>query len=152
MGRSMATASEPQSLERVATPITVFDQEQNRHFQIFRQGSDIYQSEYALNPEGQEQYRQTEKIVYVMGAGSQGIGHIIRRGDYLFEAPLSFYTGPKTWGLSPGYESNNLGFSRPILDDMGSTVILRSANSPLVARIVMGREDCMSQSERKALL
>ena len=117
MGRSMAPASESQSLEKVPAPVTIFDQKRDRYFQVFRQGSDIYQSEYALNSDGQERYRQTEKIAYAIGAGSQGLGHIIQRGDYLFQAPLSFYTRPKTWGLSPGYESNNLGFSRPVLEE-----------------------------------
>jgi predicted CXXCH cytochrome family protein len=117
MGRSMALAGESSSLERVPSPVTVFDQEQNRYFQVFCQGTDIFQSEYALDLEGQERYKQTEKIAYVMGAGSQGIAYIVQKGNYLFEAPLSFYTLPKTWALSPGYESNNLGFSRPVVEE-----------------------------------
>jgi len=117
MGRSMAPASEPQSLARVPAPVTIFDPQRKSYFQVFSQGSDIYQSEYAMSLEGQEQYRQTEKISYVIGAGSQGTGHILRRGDYLFQAPLSFYTRPKMWGLSPGYEVDNLGFSRPVLEE-----------------------------------
>ena len=83
------------SWERVPIPVTVFDQEQNRYFQVFRQGTDIYQSEYALDSEGQERYKQTEKIAYVMGAGSEGMAYIVQKGNYLFEAPLSFYTRPK---------------------------------------------------------
>jgi tetratricopeptide (TPR) repeat protein len=117
MGRSMSPANESPSLESLRDPVTILDQPRNRYFQVFRQGTEIYQSEYALNSEQKEVYRQTEKIAYVIGAGSQGTGHIVRRGDYLFQAPLSFYTRPKTWGLSPGYETDNLGFSRPILEE-----------------------------------
>lgn len=117
MGRSMSTASESRSIERVQTPVSIFDSKQKSTFQVFRQGDDIYQSEYALNSDGRERYRQTEKMVYVIGAGSQGIGHIFQRGDYLFQAPLSFYARPGKWGLSPGYEIDNLGFSRPVLEE-----------------------------------
>ena len=117
MGRSMSLPGESSHLERVPSPVTVFDQELNRYFQVFRQGSDIYQSEYALDSDDKELYRQTEKIEFVVGAGSNGISYIVRRGDYLFEAPLTFYTTPKIWGLSPGYESHNFGFSRPILGE-----------------------------------
>ena len=151
MGRSMKLASEPQSWEGVPVPATIFDQEQNRYFQVFRQGSDTYQSEYALNSEGQERYRQTEKIAYVIGAGSQGMGYIIQRGDHLFEAPLTFYTRPRVWGLSPGYESNNLGFSRPIL---GECIVCHSGqplpipgryglySNPSFRELAIGCENC----------
>ena len=117
MGQSMALAGESSSLKRLPTPVTVFDQEQNRYFQVFSQGADIFQSEFALDSEGRERYKQTEKIAYVMGAGSQGIAHILQKGNYLFEAPLSFYTLPGTWALSPGYEFQNLGFSRPVVEE-----------------------------------
>ncbi len=40
---------------------------------------------------------------------------MVNNGDYLFQAPLSFYSRPKTWGVSPGYEYGNYGFNRPIL-------------------------------------
>lgn len=117
MGRSMSIASESGSIERVRAPVSIFDSKQKSTFQVFRQGDDIYQSEYALNSDGRERYRQTEKMIYVIGAGSQGIGHIFQRGDYLFQAPLSFYARPGKWGLSPGYEIENLGFSRPVLEE-----------------------------------
>jgi tetratricopeptide (TPR) repeat protein len=117
MGRSISLASESPSMGSLPAATTVFDPKQGSYFQVFRRGADTYQSEYALNSEGKERYRRTEKIAYVIGAGSQGAGHIIRRGDYLFQAPLSFYARPKTWGLSPGYETDNLGFNRPVLEE-----------------------------------
>jgi tetratricopeptide (TPR) repeat protein len=116
MGRSMALAGDSESLDKITSPVTIFDQAKKRYFQVFRQGSDIYQSEYALDASGQELYRQTEKVVYAIGAGSEGIGCIVRRDNFLFEAPLSYYTRPKAWALSPGYEASNPGFSRPVLD------------------------------------
>jgi tetratricopeptide (TPR) repeat protein len=156
MGRSMKLASESQPWEGVPLPATIFDQEQDRYFQVFRQGSDIYQSEYALNSEGQERYRQTEKIAYVIGAGSQGMGYIIRRGNHLFEAPLTFYTRPGVWGLSPGYELNNLGFSRPILEECivchsGQPLPIRGRyglyNSPPFRELAIGCENCHGPGE-----
>jgi tetratricopeptide (TPR) repeat protein len=117
MARSMSLASESRSAGSVLAATTVFDPKLGSYFQVFGQGTNIYQSEYALNPDGQERYKRTERIDYVIGAGSQGIAHVLRKGDYLFQAPLSFYTRPGTWGLSPGYEIDNLAFSRPILEE-----------------------------------
>ncbi|HEX4321857.1 MAG TPA: tetratricopeptide repeat protein, partial [Acidobacteriaceae bacterium] len=48
------------------------------------------------------------------GAGMNGFGAILQRDQYLFQAPLSFYNKPATWGPSPGYEFVDLGFNRPI--------------------------------------
>jgi hypothetical protein len=49
-----------------------------------------------------------------VGSGANGLTPVVRRGNYLFEAPLSFYTKTQSWGLSPGYEFRDYGFDRPI--------------------------------------
>ena len=36
------------------------------------------------------------------------------KDGFLFQAPLSFYSRPMSWEPSPGYQSIDLGFSRPI--------------------------------------
>src|SRR5947207_8525726 len=113
MGRSMSRPAHPSHLEK--GPGTNFNQKLNRYFQVFREGSEIYQSEYELDSSGNEVFRNAQKIEYVVGAGANGFSHIVRRGDYLFQAPLSFYSKAGKWELSPGYELNDYGFSRPIL-------------------------------------
>jgi hypothetical protein len=50
-----------------------------------------------------------------VGAGENGFGFLVQRDGRLFEAPLTYYTKSRTWGLSPGYELRNYGFTRPIL-------------------------------------
>ena len=115
MGRSMSLPSHSSQLENVFSPITIFNKRLNRYFQVFRQDSDLYQSEYELDPEGREVFKHTQKIEYVMGSGENGFSYVVRRGDFLFQAPLSFYSKPQTWGLSPGYEFRDYGFNRPIL-------------------------------------
>lgn len=114
MGRSMSLPS-PHELEKVAAPITIRHEKFNRYFEIFREGSRLYESEYELDAEGKEVFRNTQELKFVVGAGANGSGYIVRRGEYLFEAPLAYYSKTKTWGLSPGYEFGDYGFSRPIL-------------------------------------
>jgi len=114
MGRSMSLASQPSQLELVSSPVTIFNKDLHRNFQVFRNGPDVYQIEYELDANGQEVFRNTHKIEYVVGSGSNGHSYIVRRGNYLFQAPLSFYSSPQKWGLSPGYEFSDYGFSRPI--------------------------------------
>jgi hypothetical protein len=115
MGRSMSRVTDPSQLEKVGSPITIFNKNLNRYFQVFREGPNLYQSEYELGSSGQEVFRNTQKLEFAIGSGANGHSYIVRRGDYLFQAPLSFYSKPKQWDLSPGYESSDQGFSRPIL-------------------------------------
>lgn len=111
MGRSMSLPGSPSQLERVKNPVTVYDKEIDRYFKVFRQGSGIYQSEFALDSSGKMIFDHVEKIAYEVGAGENGFSYLIDRGGFLFQAPLSFYTKTGSWDLSPAHE---LGFTRPI--------------------------------------
>ena len=114
MGRSM-TRPNAALLAQIPISASVFDTRLNRHFEVQLRNGDLYQTEYEQTAEGQEVFRQTEKIEWIIGAGENGLGAIVRRGDYLFEAPLSYYAGVAQWKLSPGYEYGDYGFSRPVL-------------------------------------
>ncbi len=114
MGRSMSAVSA--SLQsKIPTSASVFNPRLNRHFEIYARQGNLYQSEFELSADGKENFRDTHKVEWIMGSGVNGFGAIVRRGNYLFEAPLSFYSNIKSWALSPGYEFGDYGFSRPIL-------------------------------------
>jgi hypothetical protein len=114
MGRSMLEIT-PALLERMPTSASIFDPKTNRHFEIFVRDSNLYQSQYETTAGGKDVFRETRKLEWIIGSGSNGSGAIVKQGDYLFEAPLSFYAKPDRWALSPGYEFGDYGFSRPIL-------------------------------------
>ena len=114
MGRSMAPANSPSELEKVPKLIIVFNRKLNRYFEVFREGSDLYQSEYALDQNGKTIFKATERLEYVVGGPLTGYTYLIRRGQHLFEAPLSFYGETQEWDLSPGYGAVDVGFTRPI--------------------------------------
>jgi hypothetical protein len=133
MGRSMSLASQPAAWRHIPLPATVFEKKLNRYYQSYRKGSDIFQSEYELDTEGKEVFRHTEKVEYIVGTGLKGFSFLIRRGDYIFQAPLSFYANTESWGLSPGYEFQDFGFSRPI----SSACIVCHSGRP---RAVRGKE------------
>src|ERR1700748_473801 len=114
MGRSMAEIT-PSLMQSLHIPATYYDQKLNRHFDVFAKNEKLYQSEFETDAEGKEVFRDTHQMKWVIGAGANGIGLITDRDNYLFQAPLSLYTKPMSWGSSPGYEFADLGFSRPIL-------------------------------------
>ena len=114
MGRSMMKL-DAALLKTIPTEVSIFDQKLNRHFEQHAKDGALYQTEYAVNAEGKDIFRETHKIEWIIGAGANGFGGIVQRGDYLFEAPLSFYSNVNSWALSPGYQYADYGFSRPIL-------------------------------------
>ena len=115
MGNSTAPANAPSELARVPSTITVYNQKLDRYFQVTRQGSDLYQTEYQLDESGNKVFTTTQKLEYVVGGPSTGYTYVIRLGQFLFEAPLSYYLKAKQWDLSPGYGAMDVAFNRPIL-------------------------------------
>jgi len=54
-------------------------------------------------------------VAYVIGSGTHASGEIVRIGDYLFQAPISYYPGRREWDMAPGYESSaEPDFTRPV--------------------------------------
>jgi len=115
MGRSIISGGDASLREKLPVPATVFDQDAGEYYEVFRKDGELYQSQYAIDSEGKELFRQTFPLAYAVGAGENGFGFIVRRGNYLFEAPLTYYTKSHIWGFSPGYENSNYAFTRPIL-------------------------------------
>ena len=114
MGRSMSPASDVAQVKKAPAPVTIHDEKFNRYFQVFRRDSGLYQSEYELGPDGSEVFRNTQKVEYAIGSGANGVSYIVRQGEYLLQAPLSYYSKSRSWALSPGYELGDYGFSRTI--------------------------------------
>jgi predicted CXXCH cytochrome family protein len=110
MGRSMRRASD---LE-LPTPVDLEHAHLHRRFRVFWQGNKLYQSEYAVDASGNQVFDDIHEIEFAIGSGVNGFSFVVRRGNYLFEAPLSYYAKSSQWDFSPGYESADLGFSRPV--------------------------------------
>jgi hypothetical protein len=103
------------SPDLVTQSITVHRDALNRDFRVYREGDAIFQAE-SESRDGRLVFEHREKLEYVIGAGENGMSFVVRRGDHLFLAPLSFYSRTKKWDLSPGYEHADFGFNRPIYD------------------------------------
>ena len=101
----------------LAKPVDIFNQKLDRHYQVFARDGKVYQSEYGLDQQGKELFRHTEELAYVVGTGANGVTPIVRRDNYLFQAPVSYYTAKEAWDLSPNYEEHDLGFSLPVTAD-----------------------------------
>jgi hypothetical protein len=154
MGRSMLAIT-PNLLGKISMPATIFDPRLNRHFETFVIDESLYQSEYEGEANAQN-LRDTHKVDWIIGAGANGFGAIVRRENYLLEAPLSFYSKTNAWALSPGYEFADYGFSRPILPGCiechsGRPEVIFNGNGrfrdPPFAELAIGCENCHGPGE-----
>ena len=91
-----------------------YDAKANHHFEVRAENGKLMQSEYETDAAGQEVFRSTHEMGWIIGTGENGFGALLRRGDYLFQAPLSHYTKAARWDLSPGYQIENVSFNRII--------------------------------------
>jgi hypothetical protein len=114
MGRSMAPVSRPSELARAPRPVRIPKGKQKGYFEVFGKGPDLYQAEGEEDSQGRTIYRREYRLDYVVGAGLNGYTYLFRRGNELFEAPLTFYTRSGKWDLSPAYDVHEHGFGRPI--------------------------------------
>ena len=113
MGHSMSLVT-PTFLQNTASSASYAVERLNRRFEVYSQDGNLFQSESGTGVDGKESFRTAHQIDWIIGAGVNGYGAILRKGNFLFQAPLSFYTRPMKWAPSPGYEFTDLGFNRPI--------------------------------------
>ena len=72
-------ANRPEELAKVPEPVTVFSAEFDRYFKVFRQGPDLYQSEYQLDAKGEMLFESTQKLEYYVGGGMNGYTYLEER-------------------------------------------------------------------------
>jgi hypothetical protein len=105
MGRSMTAASDWH-------PLNVPAAAKISQFTVTRSDEGWKQSETEAGV-----FAVDHTLDYVVGSGANGLSFLIRRGKYLFEAPLSYYSRSGKWDLSPGYEQAALGFNRMVPEE-----------------------------------
>jgi hypothetical protein len=146
----------PELRDLPAEGVSVCEQDGSHCFKVFRENGDYYMSQVEPGPNNTELSKDVQKIAYALGAPMAGVGYVIQRGNYLFEAPLSYYAGsqdayPLGWGLSPGYEKNAYGFARPLVGScmychVGVSRVIHDANNlyanPPIGELKVGCENC----------
>ena len=120
MGHSLTTIT-PRFLATLSLPATYTDPNTHHAYSVYAQDGKLWQSEFQQAPTnggmansapGQEIFRSTHQISWIIGTGENGYGGLLVRGGYLFQSPLSYYSAAQKWQLSPGYQHADYGFNR----------------------------------------
>ena len=114
MGRSLEPVT-PATVQAFKVPAEYSSQTLDRHFSVLAPQGRLFESEWETSPGGEEVFRNAQEVKWIVGAGANGYSALVQRGEFLFEAPLSYYSSMNEWQPSPGYESTDNGFNRPVL-------------------------------------
>jgi hypothetical protein len=113
MGRSMQVA-DPAMLKFLPVP-GVFESERlHRRFETYAKDGKLYQSEASI---GQSDFRDEHVVDWIIGAGYNGYSALLQSGEFVVQAPLTYYMKTRAWELSPGYDHADLAFNRAIQAD-----------------------------------
>ncbi len=118
MGHSLSaiTADSLQALPLGSAEATsYFDPNSNHHFEVRADNGKVIETEYETAQDGSEVFRNSHPMSWMIGTGENGFGLLLTRGDFVFQAPLSYYTRAARWNLSPGYQNGDYSFNRLIL-------------------------------------
>lgn len=85
-----------------------------RHYRIYREDGKLRHEESIRTSAGAPLILCDLPVRYVIGSGRFSRSYLIEREGFFYESPATWYTDPRAWKLSPGYETGNLGFQRPV--------------------------------------
>ena len=70
-------------------------------------------------------------VDYVIGSGNAAFGYLVRVGDAMFQAPVTYYTEHRRWGMAPGMErESHPDFGRPVTPECLWCHAGRAAHTP----------------------
>ena len=114
MGRSLIPISQASAIER-------FDAEAHHPFvagqfryEVRRDGERVVHVQQRLDAEGGIIAETEAEVQLAIGSGHHGRSYLIDRDGYLFMSPMTWYPAKGRWDLSPGYETRNSYFGRPV--------------------------------------
>lgn len=117
MGQSFGNATGIKSAARFTAHDFVFDSINNLYYKPFFRNDTLYIKEYRV--ENQDTvYQRIQAVTYIIGSGQHTNSHLYLINNFLYQAPITFYTQEGRWDLAPGFEKgSSTRFKRIISDE-----------------------------------
>ena len=85
-------------------------------YSIENRNGHVIHVETRRSASGQLVAQKEAEVQYVLGSGRQAVAYLVERDGFLFQSPINWY--PRTrWDLAPGYEVQNLHFTRVVAEE-----------------------------------
>jgi len=118
MGQSFGLANKEKSVGDFKNGIasnSVYDSILNLYYKAHWEQDSLFIYQYTKDPISQKvDYQRKEYIPFIIGSGQHTNSHFWLDGEYVYQAPLTFYSQKGIWDLPPGFRTNNSGFNRKI--------------------------------------
>ena len=115
MARSWAPTGQAEPVEEVPAEGVVVEAGDGLRYEITRAAGKLTVTEYRLDERGQRVHELVVTAAYVLGSGHKGRSYVADFGGHLQLLPVSWYSGPRKWALSPGYQHRNRRFGRAVV-------------------------------------
>lgn len=86
-------------------------------YAVHKQGDNWVHHQGRVGKDGTEIANVDLPVQHVIGSGNHGQSFLVERDGYLFMSPITWYPDDGVWDLSPGYETNNSQFNRPVIEE-----------------------------------
>jgi hypothetical protein len=86
-----------------------------RSYRAYRRDGQLRHEETLSTPDGRVIAQVELPARYRIGSGQHARAYAVEVDGFLHESPITWYAATNTWGLSPGYDTANHSFERPIL-------------------------------------
>jgi len=114
MGRSLRPIRESPLLEHRPASPTSFEALGLR-FEVLAGDGSMQHRETLAHGDSAGAPRNQAEVRYIVGSGRRAFTFLVERGDgFLFQSPITWYSGDQLWDLAPGYDRNSPHFERPI--------------------------------------
>jgi len=114
MGRSLAPLSAAAPVERYDASAGNPFATANLRYEVERRGERVWHQEKAADGQGQMLWQQQAEVQLALGSGERGRSYLFNQDGFLFMSPMTWFPLKGKWDLSPGYDTINAHFSRPI--------------------------------------
>jgi hypothetical protein len=117
----------------------------------------VYHQAIHRDPSGRTVLEAEAPVQYAMGSGTRGKSYLFEKDGYLFQSPISWFTGKKDWDLSPHLDPQKPSqLFRPVEADClfchcnDATPVSHSVNhyrTPVFRDLSIGCERCHGPGE-----
>ena len=114
MGRSLMPIEAAPAAIRGADQTRVLFEDRGFQYELQRRAGRTLHREVRRGRDGRVVGQIEGEVRYVLGSGRRALAFLIERDGYLFESPITWYSQPRRWGLSPGFEGREARFERQV--------------------------------------
>ena len=117
MGRSLSPVAATSTLERLDERARNPFQFGPFHYRIENLGTHVFHRETIRDSHDHVVAERSADVHFAVGSGRRGRSYLINQDGNLLISPLTWYPQKGLWDLSPGYERQNLHFTRAVIPE-----------------------------------